>query len=379
MKAILKRIVRPFFRLAGPQARLDPDTRTTFPITYWYEPNLCEPSVQLALRDLISPGETVFDIGANCGSLSLLMSRLVGPKGVVCSFEASRRIVDKTQYNLMSNGCGNATVYHRAVFHTSRMTLPIYYGSHLNDSVLAANNHGHGFDNVETVALDDFTKTRKLTPSLMKLDIEGAEYDALQGGKDVIAREHPHLILEQQTDDSRCYEMLRSQGYIAIDLSTYQILKTYAGFPAGTTLTNIAYIHRDRIAATPFRGSMQLTKNIDLKIIAFNRDPCGTLNLATPIELPAGRYVFHFDHHAEGTKNEVMLGVEADGKPIARFRAYSKLLAENYQWMPLHLSRKTNINVFYRFLNRTSDSSFALRKIGIHRVEGFADTWNDFA
>ena len=44
-------------------------------------------------------------------------------------------------------------MYHRAVFHTSRMTLPIYYGSHLNDSVLAANNHGHGFDNVETVAL----------------------------------------------------------------------------------------------------------------------------------------------------------------------------------------------------------------------------------
>ena len=153
MKAILKRIVRPFFRLAGLQARLDPDTRTTFPIVYWYEPNLCEPSVQLALRDLISPGETVFDIGANCGALSLLMSRLVGPKGIVCSFEASRRIVDKTQYNLMSNGCGNATVYHRAVFHTSRMTLPIYYGSHLNDSVLAANNHGHGFDNVETVAL----------------------------------------------------------------------------------------------------------------------------------------------------------------------------------------------------------------------------------
>ena len=46
---------------------------------------------------------TVFDVGANAGALSVLMSRLVGLRGIVCSFEASRRIVDKTQHNLVAN------------------------------------------------------------------------------------------------------------------------------------------------------------------------------------------------------------------------------------------------------------------------------------
>ena len=52
----------------------------------WYRENLWEPTVQLVLRDLCLPGDTVFDVGANFAGLTTIMSRMVGPKGVVCSF-----------------------------------------------------------------------------------------------------------------------------------------------------------------------------------------------------------------------------------------------------------------------------------------------------
>ena len=72
-------------RTSSLEARLR-DPRKEFSTAFWYDTSYAEPCVALALRDLCRPGDVVFDVGANCGALSILMSRLVGPKGVVCSF-----------------------------------------------------------------------------------------------------------------------------------------------------------------------------------------------------------------------------------------------------------------------------------------------------
>ncbi len=376
MKTLIKRFVKPLLPIIAKGYQTAFYQRASFPIAFWYEENLCEPSVQLAIRDLVKPGDIVFDVGANSGALSLLMSRLVGPRGIVCAFEASSRIVDKCQFNLVNNGCSNVTLYHKAVFHTSKIILPIYHGSHLNDSLLLANDHGFGCNTTETLAIDDFVETMRLTPTLLKFDIEGAEYDALQGAKNLITNVHPHLILEQQTNDSRCYDYLLSQGYLAIDLATYQTLETYANFPSGTILTNIAYVHRDRLAATPYQPPFKISRTAEIPLSFFTQAPKGTLNLTNPLFLGEGRYLVHYDHTAEGTKNEVMLGVEANQKPIARYHAYSKLLADNYRWLPINLPRPTEVNIYYRFLNKTFDPTYIFRKIDVYKVDNIKKAWN---
>ena len=108
---------------------------TPFEIAPWYQENLWEPTVQIILRDLCKPGDIVFDVGANFAGLTTLMSRMVGPKGVVCAFEASPRIIDKTQRNLVLSGCNNVQLFHNAIYHTSGQTVKIYLGDHLNDSI----------------------------------------------------------------------------------------------------------------------------------------------------------------------------------------------------------------------------------------------------
>jgi len=105
------------------------------PIPKFWEKNYWEPTVQFPIRDYCRPGDVVFDVGANAGALSMLMSRLVGPRGTVCAFEASPRIVAITLDNLVSGGCSNVQLYHRAIYHTSHQPVAIYAGLHLNDSL----------------------------------------------------------------------------------------------------------------------------------------------------------------------------------------------------------------------------------------------------
>jgi FkbM family methyltransferase len=209
-------------------------------MSFWYEPSYWEMTVQLPLRDLCRPGDVVFDVGANAGGLSVMMSRLVGPRGVVCAFEASPRIVDKTQYNVAMNGCGNVQIFHNAVSDKSGERLEIFAGSHLNDSILPHNGTSIG-SFVDTIALDDFVDHWGLIPSLVKMDIEGAEFAALQGFARTIKTYKPYLILEQQPNDMRCHTMLSKLGYKAIDLATYQEICSAADFSGGAGVANLLF------------------------------------------------------------------------------------------------------------------------------------------
>lgn len=71
------------------------DRSQTLPLTDWWKPIFGEPTSDLAIRDYCRPGDVVFDVGSNAGGLALMMSRLVGPRGIVLAFEASPRIIDK--------------------------------------------------------------------------------------------------------------------------------------------------------------------------------------------------------------------------------------------------------------------------------------------
>ena len=211
----------------------------------WYRENLWEPTVQLVLRDLCLPGDTVFDVGANFAGLTTIMSRMVGPKGVVCSFEASPRIVDKCQRNIINNGCSNTQLFHSAVYSKSYEKVPLYLGSHLNDSIYKDYSIGEAAYEISTIALDDFVENTKLIPNLVKMDIEGAEFDAIQGMEKTIKSAKPHLILETQAEDSRCLDFLSALGYISIDLNTYKVIKTPEDYPSGVGIRNNLYIHQD--------------------------------------------------------------------------------------------------------------------------------------
>ncbi len=55
---------------------------------------------------------------------------------------------------------------------------------------------GHTHHRVQAISLDDFCDKFALRPDFLKMDIEGAEYDALLGAKKTISQCRPKLLIE---------------------------------------------------------------------------------------------------------------------------------------------------------------------------------------
>jgi FkbM family methyltransferase len=196
----------------------------------WLSPNYTEPQVLYALRDLIRPSRTVFDVGANFGYLSIAMSRRTGPRGAVCSFEANPQIAARCQAALVKSGCGNVQVISAAVCHTSRQRVTLY----LSDNMVADSINRKVSDRsveVRTIALDDFVEDTGLAPDFVKMDIKGAEFDAVSRFVRTIEKHNPILILEQQPDDDTCFRLLRERGYTALELRSYEAIESFSDTP----------------------------------------------------------------------------------------------------------------------------------------------------
>ena len=336
-----------------------------FPLQPWWERSLWEPVVQLAVRDHVRPGDIAFDVGANAGAFALQMSRQAGPRGVVCAFEASPRIIGRTQHNLLAAACHNTTLYHRAIWHRSGDFVSIAHGSHLNDRV----EEGAGGIPVPTLALDDFIAATGLQPSFIKMDIEGAELDALRGSARLIAEGRPIMALEQAPDDMRCHALLTAAGYLAVDLGTYRRISVGADFANPTGVNNVLFVPEEKVSASPYFDARQEVV-ASLPAAAFERDAAGGARLREALALPPGRYLVRADFTAAGTDNEVFAGIEADGETVFRYHTFTAFMAECYRDWVVQLDRPASITPFLRFL-RGSDSSLDWRGAQVLRLPGF--------
>ncbi|MFA6963998.1 FkbM family methyltransferase [Bosea sp. (in: a-proteobacteria)] len=344
---------------------------SSFPIPKFWEPNFWEAMVQIALRDYCKPGDIAFDVGANAGALSAIMSRHVGPRGIVCAFEASPRIIDKTHYNLVQAGCSNVSLYYRAVYHTSHEIVTLYPGDHLNDSIyndLGA--EGGASYRVETLALDDFVAATGLMPRIIKMDIEGAELDALKGATRILADGKPILILEQSPGDMTCHELLTGAGYVAVDLSNYRRIRSAADFDAGISIANILFIHESQAAEDRYFNAGEPVEVARLTPEMFAIAPNGNVSLKTHFELPAGRYVCRTEFTAEGRDNEIFAGIDTDRGRVQRYHTYSRLMAETYRDWAFNMRVAGQITPYIEFV-RGSDPSFRWNGAVIYRYAGF--------
>lgn len=187
------------------------------------EPNLVEPDIIDVFPHLIKPGMTVFDVGAQAGHVTYELSKQVGPRGLVVSFEASPRTARKFLTNTIDAGLRNVEIINKAVCKDSGDYVKIFqHESQLNDSIIFPKNNSsfsiNRFDYVETISLDNYCKSFDIWPKFIKFDIEGAEYDALLGSQNLIDISRPIIILEKSDHDGRCFSLLSNFGYRCYDL-----------------------------------------------------------------------------------------------------------------------------------------------------------------
>jgi FkbM family methyltransferase len=137
------------------------------------------------LRRTLSPGDVAVDVGANIGIYTQLLSRWVGPTGLVYSFEPSPENFGRLQS--ATRKLANVRLSQSAVGESSRRTA-LYVSDKLNVDHRAYPPEGDSRPTVpiEMIALDDYFKTGERV-DLIKMDIQGYELHALRGASRVLA------------------------------------------------------------------------------------------------------------------------------------------------------------------------------------------------
>jgi FkbM family methyltransferase len=153
------------------------------------------------LQLYLKPGSTFVDIGANIGYFSLMASRLVGEKGMVFSFEPSRRALEILLKHIRINRCSNIVVISTGIGEQNslghlRLATPNNIGASSFREKLSA----VGEELTAVVSLDKLFDGMEITPDLIKIDVEGYELHALRGMTQLLRRCSPTVICEVTED-----------------------------------------------------------------------------------------------------------------------------------------------------------------------------------
>jgi len=149
-------------------------------------------------------GECFVDVGAHYGYFSLLAAKLVGSKGKVISFEASKNTYAILSKNIAKYKCIKA--HHQAI--TSEVgdisfyEFPNLYSEYNTIDVKQFENAKWFVNsppekvNVKTIKLDDYFKEHRIHPKLIKIDVEGAEYEVIKGMQTYLTNHTPSIVME---------------------------------------------------------------------------------------------------------------------------------------------------------------------------------------
>lgn len=147
------------------------------------------------LKQFVPVGSVVIDVGANVGFFSKRFASWVGPQGQVILLEPEDRNFEALQSMLNRDGLiGRARLIKAAASETSGKALLKINPHHPGDHKLSTDDTGVA---VETVRLDDLVLDKGAgKPSLIKIDVQGAELIVLRGAPEILKQAKPALFVE---------------------------------------------------------------------------------------------------------------------------------------------------------------------------------------
>jgi FkbM family methyltransferase len=190
-----------------------------------------EPDMQAALKILLQPGMTVYDLGANVGFISMIAAHLVGSKGRVISFEPLPANARQIKYNASLNNFSHIVVREEAISDAEGEAL--FQTTDFPTTGRLENGHLHqeksGEVPVRVRALDVVIAEARLPlPDLIKMDVEGAETGVLKGAVKTLATRRPIMLIELHGTNEPVARLLEEQNYKAHVLgSNAQILDVH--------------------------------------------------------------------------------------------------------------------------------------------------------
>ena len=155
-----------------------------------------ESHVTAAMRNCLRAGMTFLDVGANIGYFTLLGAHLVGSAGRVIAVEPFQHNLKLLIQSVAMNGFGQVEIFPLAALDRSELLTLDSVGS--NGQVGALPNDPRALIATTIVfgmRLDDLLREVDRV-DVVKLDIEGAEYRAVSGARQLLERSRPIIFSE---------------------------------------------------------------------------------------------------------------------------------------------------------------------------------------
>ncbi|HXH50641.1 MAG TPA: FkbM family methyltransferase [Terriglobia bacterium] len=143
-------------------------------------------------------GDQVLDVGSNLGYYVLLAARAVGPSGRVLGFEPAKDVYAILERNVARSGLANIQVLPWAI--SDRSKAIEFYGSEIPSwgSLIRERNLLQAEPTtVPAKKLDDLLdEFPGFRPTVLRMDVEGAELMALQGARRLLQDYKPRIFVE---------------------------------------------------------------------------------------------------------------------------------------------------------------------------------------
>ena len=153
----------------------------------------------------LQEGDTIIDVGASWGFNTVDFSRKVGDKGKVVAIEPNKRSVSTLRKNLELNGCNNVMVVEKGAWSRKGRLKFNISESPGRSSLVTAEGRVIKTTEVEVDTLDNILEELGIgEATLIKMDIAGAEIEALKGMDRILSKDGVKLaIASYHTVDSK--------------------------------------------------------------------------------------------------------------------------------------------------------------------------------
>ncbi len=233
---MLQRLLLDIYSFAQRAGILDlPVTRRAFEACYCiYKTRLEARNIAIARR-FVRAGDLVVDVGANIGVLTDLFARWVGPSGRVIAIEPEPINIAALQRRMKRSDLAKIVqIVPAAASDCNGRALLRITPHHAGDHhLVAADNSAGDTIEVDRITLDSLLNAHnKRCPSLLKIDVQGAELPVLRGAQETLSRCRPALLIEVDrnaliragSNEQEIARFLDALGYVPHDLRTGQRL-----------------------------------------------------------------------------------------------------------------------------------------------------------
>ncbi len=201
---------------------------------------------QDAMRRVVAPGDVALDIGANMGIHTVLLAKLIGPRGKLFAFEPNRTLLPPLRRTV--DGLPNTSLHTCAL--SDQAGQSAFFVPADDTKASLANWTDEAIDGIareeicERRRLDDMVAEGTIAqPDFIKCDVEGAELLVFRGARGVLDRpDAPIVLFEVNAYTARGFGFDTSDAkdfLAALPTARYRFfeVKDDGTLPAITTLT----------------------------------------------------------------------------------------------------------------------------------------------